>query len=129
MDVIEDLMLKSKRGQLRKRNRVRTRVTFVGVGLERAGSFCHVQCRLWDDLVQGESTASEDLAGVAMAVEKLVELFSTLLEDIELKSIPKDVLLLLLLELNGPLSLTAVALSIEGCHDYGGDDNVLFSSC
>lgn len=51
--------------------KARTRVALVGVGLDGITALGELQLRLGDDLVECESTAAKDLAGVAMAMKKL----------------------------------------------------------
>lgn len=53
---------------------MRTGVTVVGVGLDGITTLGKFQLRLWDDLVEGESTTAQDLASVAMAMEVSMEL-------------------------------------------------------
>jgi hypothetical protein len=85
----------------------------ICVSLDGITTFCELQLRLWDDLVEGESTTTEDLAGVAMAMDRL---------ECELKiiheSIPENVLLLIWLELNSPGGLATMAFSVVGSHVF-----------
>lgn len=48
-------------------NCVLTRVTLVGVALDCVGALGDLEVGLGNDLVEGEGTAGEDLAGVAVA--------------------------------------------------------------
>lgn len=42
-------------------------VALVGVALQRVAALVELEDRLWDDLVEGEGAAAEDLACVAVA--------------------------------------------------------------
>lgn len=44
----------------------------VRVCLDIVATLCELQLGLWNDLVEGESSSSEDLAGVAVAGQELV---------------------------------------------------------
>jgi len=71
------------------------RVTLVGVALNCVGALGDLEVGLGNDLVEGEGTAGEDLAGVAVA---------------------ENVALLFLVKGGGPLSSAAVADSVERRH-------------
>ena len=91
-----------------------TGVAVVGVGFDRITSLCELQLRLWDDLVECESTATEDFAGIAMAMTKL-DWKLKIMDEI----IPENVLLLVWGELHGPGGGATMALSVVGSHSCG----------
>lgn len=72
-----------------------TRVTLVGVALKGLATLGDLEGVLGDDLVEGVGTATEDLAGVAVA---------------------QDVRASVLVERSGPLDGTAVADSVVARH-------------
>lgn len=89
----------------------------VSVGFDTITTLGEFQLGFWNNLVEGEGSSSEDLAGIAMAMKSL-DGSSTLKRKMD-EFVPENVLLLIRLQLNGPRGLATMAFSVVGSHFDG----------